>query len=72
MSFSSLEQVYTKVEYLDYNLCYNKEFKIIICKENSCNTYLNSSKTLLTIEEHLTKKHRVIKDSNFNRFLLSL
>ena len=72
MSSSSLEQVYTKVEYLDYNLCYNKEFKIIICKENSCNTCLNSSKTLLTIEEHLTKKHKVIKDSNFNRFLLSL
>ena len=72
MSSSTLEQVYTKVEYLDYNLCYNKEFKIIICKDNSCNTCLNSSKTLLTIEEHLTKKHKVIKDSNFNRFLLSL
>ena len=72
MSSSTLEQVYTKVEYLDYNLCYNKEFKIIICKDNSCNTCLNSSKTLFTIEEHLTKKHKVTKDNNYNIFISSL
>jgi len=50
MSFSSLEQVYTRVDYLEYNLCYNREFKIIIYKEDTCNTCLNSSKTLYTIE----------------------
>jgi len=72
MSSSSLEQVYTKVEYLDYNLCYNKEFKIIICIDNSCNTCLNSSKTLFTIEEHLTKKHKVTKDNNYYTFISSL
>jgi hypothetical protein len=72
MSSSSLEQVYTKVEYLDYNLCYNKEFKIIICIDNSCNTCLNSSKTLFTIEEHLTKKHKVTKDNSYYTFISSL
>ena len=72
MSNSSLESYYTSVEDLNYNLCYNKEFSIIICKDKECNTCLNSSKSLLSIEEHLIKKHKITKDKEFIKFLNSL
>ena len=72
MSSSTIESLYSKVEYLEYNLCYNKEFSIIICKDKLCNTCLNSSKSLVTIEEHLIKKHKVAKDNKLNSFINSL
>jgi hypothetical protein len=54
---------YTLVEYLDYNLCYNKEFKILICREPECKTIINSNKSSNIILEHLVSKHKYSREN---------